>query len=379
MSVTGFDKVDVQVAGDYSVVFSAVDNSGNQAQETFVVRVEPPAYALSGKAIDGYLVGAKVIFDSDGDGVSDIIAENFTNENGAYSISITNAEFSLLDKNKNNILDPEEGRIVVSNGVDSSTGAPFNGSFFADASSTVVTPLTSLVSGLISQGLTKQESLEKLAQVMNLSASLDLTSYDPLVQASAGDMNSKNVLIEGARISNLLKQTEAFVALKMGANYPPGQASVLMVESISKSLSQSTPVHPLSDSTALSSALSKVFDSTVGAYQYSTDDLAACSQMIEASDSLHLTLYSLELEPLALAGEITKQQLAVEQNILDSYEELSIGAGTLQSIAASITTASLSQSSSGFETVNLFAPDADDFSYTFRNLTIQPNLSLIHI
>ena len=376
VQVTGASLVDVQVVGDYPVVFSAIDSSGNKAEETFIVRIEPPAFSLSGKAIDGYLVGAKVIFDSNGDGVSDIGAENFTDESGAFSLSITNEEFLKFDLNGNGALDPNEGRIIVSNGVDSSTGAPFGGTFFADPNSTVVTPLTSLVSGLISQGQTKEASLQKIAQAMNLAVGVDLTSYDPLEQAASGDLSAKNILIEGARISNLLKQTEAFVALKMGANYSSGQASKLMIESFSQSLNQATPVNPLSTTTALYSALSGVFNSVVGTSQYSADDLTACADMIQASDSLHLGLSNQDLAPLAFAGELTRQQLAVEQTILDSYDELAIGAGNLKTLAASINMSSLLQSSGGFSSVNLFAPSAADFSFVFRNLNIATSSEL---
>lgn len=177
-------------------------------------------------------------------------------------------------------------------------------------------------------------------------------------------------MIEGARISNLLKQTEAFVALKMGVNYSSGQASRLMIESFSQSLNQATPVNPLASSSALSSALSNVLNSVVGSTQYSADDLAACADMIQSSDSLHVSLSNQDLVPLAFAGELTKQQLAVEQTILDSYDELAIGAGDLKTLAASITTTSLAQSSSGFGAVNLFAPYASDFSYIFRKLNV---------
>ena len=75
--------------------------------------MEPPAFSLSGTAVDGYLIGATVIFDVDGDGVSDIGSVGITDEHGGFSLFMTNEEFASIDINDNAILDPTEGRLVV--------------------------------------------------------------------------------------------------------------------------------------------------------------------------------------------------------------------------------------------------------------------------
>ena len=80
VNLSGIENIDVNAEGDYSVALEVTDKSGNQASETLVVRVSPPAFTLSGNAIDGYLVGANVIFDCDNDGISDLSIPSTTDQ-----------------------------------------------------------------------------------------------------------------------------------------------------------------------------------------------------------------------------------------------------------------------------------------------------------
>ena len=98
VNLSGIENIDVNAEGDYSVALEVTDKSGNQASETLVVRVSPPAFTLSGNAIDGYLVGANVIFDCDNDGISDLSIPSTTDQNGKYSLKITEEEFVRFDE-----------------------------------------------------------------------------------------------------------------------------------------------------------------------------------------------------------------------------------------------------------------------------------------
>ena len=84
VSVTGAETVDINRVGDYEIKLSVTDSNTNMSELIIVVRVEPPAYAINGHAIDGYLVGAKVIFDADGDGQADLPTISYTEENGEF-------------------------------------------------------------------------------------------------------------------------------------------------------------------------------------------------------------------------------------------------------------------------------------------------------
>ena len=161
--ISGVEQVDTNKPGDYEIIFSVSDSTGNSSQLSLIVRVEPPAFSLRGNAIDGYLIGAKVILDTNGDGVNDLSAVAYTQENGEYTLGISQEEFLMIDADSNGIIDPSEGRILVNGGVDSTTGETFYGTLMADANASVVTPITSLVVGLIDQGIEKEAATEMIA------------------------------------------------------------------------------------------------------------------------------------------------------------------------------------------------------------------------
>ena len=224
--ISGVEQVDTNKPGDYEIIFSVSDSTGNSSQLSLIVRVEPPAFSLTGNAIDGYLIGAKVILDTNGDGVNDLSAVAYTQENGEYTLGISQEEFLMIDADSNGIIDPSEGRILVNGGVDSTTGETFYGTLMADANASVVTPITSLVVGLINQGIEKEAATEMIASKLGLSGGVDLTTFDPLENAANGNSVSTEILIEGARIASIMKQTEAFVSLLEGDDYVPGSASL---------------------------------------------------------------------------------------------------------------------------------------------------------
>ncbi|MDG1138612.1 MAG: DUF5011 domain-containing protein [Opitutales bacterium] len=365
VTMSGQDLVDVNTDGDYSIVLEVVDSSGNRVTETLVVRVSPPAYTLAGNAIDGYLVGSSVIFDSDGDGISDLSVPAFTDQNGEYVLRITEAEFIKFDENNNSILDPNEGRIIVSGGVDGSTGFAFLGSFSADANASVVTPLTTLISGLLDLGLSKSKSLEKLNEILDLNVS-DITDYDPLQKAVLQDESAAKILIESARVANLFKQTESLLEYKLGAGYKRGSSSLALSSKIASGLSQTSPKYILDEPELLEDMLKTFIDEEIDSGLLSAGELEAFVDIVEKTDALHESLKSQALTPRDLLSELSKQQLAVEQEVISVYQELATSVGSVISLAETLTTASLIQSSNGFTNLNLFAPQAEDFRFVFR-------------
>jgi len=140
--------------------------------------------SLSGQAIDGYISGATVFLDADRDGVLD------TGEVSTTTDSMGN--FTLSGGS-----DP----LVMTGGTDIATGEAFVGTLRAPAGSTVVTPLTSLMSSLMdsdsSLGLAAAKS--KVANILGLDSTVDLASYDPIAGAVSTDS------AEAARASSIMK------------------------------------------------------------------------------------------------------------------------------------------------------------------------------
>ena len=131
-----------------------------------------PATVLSGVAVDGYLKGATVFLDLNGNGLQDAGEPSaVTNDSGRYSLSYSGLADSVAGK-----------MIVVTGGIDTDTGYAFGGRLTTRAeqaaSGQVVSPLTTLVDALVAQGLTIDAARSRLAAALGLSVT-DLAT-DPL-------------------------------------------------------------------------------------------------------------------------------------------------------------------------------------------------------
>lgn len=129
---------------------------------------------LNGVAIDGYLQGATVFLDRNGNGTLDSDEPStVTDSSGRYSLNTSGLGSALTGV-----------KVLVSGGVDTDTGYAFAGRLSArieDAQSgQVVTPLTTLVDAMVEQGLAADATLARaqIATVLGLSAN-DLT-LDPM-------------------------------------------------------------------------------------------------------------------------------------------------------------------------------------------------------
>ncbi|WLB18902.1 GLUG motif-containing protein [Bradyrhizobium japonicum] len=139
---------------------------------------QPPA-----KGIDGYISGATVFADDNYNGILDL--DEF---------------FTITDEGGN--FDPIGGigPLKAYGGIDTSTGLPFKGVLTAPAGSTVITPLTTLISALQSHGDSIAE--QKVLAAFGLSSGLDLTTFDPLAAVQAGDTAGAEVAVAVAKVYN---------------------------------------------------------------------------------------------------------------------------------------------------------------------------------
>ncbi|NDC60475.1 MAG: Ig-like domain-containing protein, partial [Betaproteobacteria bacterium] len=137
---------------------------------------------LSGKAIDGYISGAKVFYDKDGDGKWDEgEATTVTDNSGHFDLSVDTQDLS------------EFGRIIVSGGMDTFTGQQLTGDLIALKGQTLVTPLTTLLA-LATEGvhavpgLTLAQAQAQFKLVLGIDPSIDLATFDPVEGMMSGDV-----------------------------------------------------------------------------------------------------------------------------------------------------------------------------------------------
>jgi VCBS repeat-containing protein len=131
----------------------------------------------TGKLVDGYIAGATVFADANGNGVLD-----------AGEVSTTS------DAQGNFVLVGGTGTLVSIGGTDISTGLAA-GKLSAPEGSTVITPLTTLVVALGGD----QEASNKVSAAFGLSSNLDLTTFDPVSAAQAGDTASVAAVAAGIK------------------------------------------------------------------------------------------------------------------------------------------------------------------------------------
>ncbi|MBX9774702.1 MAG: cadherin-like domain-containing protein [Xanthobacteraceae bacterium] len=184
-------------AADFTLQIAATSSEAGStatAMADLFVSIAPVGGQVTGSVIDGYIAGATVFADTDGDGVLD-----------AGEISATTAfdgSFALVGANPS---DP----LVMFGGTDVSTGLAFTGTMQAPGGSTVVTPLTTLVAALVAGGATVEDAEDAVAAAFGLDSSIDLQTYDPVPEAAAGDQLAIQVLAAAIQVQSTVNQLSA--------------------------------------------------------------------------------------------------------------------------------------------------------------------------
>lgn len=160
------------------------------------------ADGIRGSVVDGYVSGATVFVDANGNGLRD------------------EGEWSGTTDESGNFVLPNlvaAGKVIAFGGIDIMTGKSFKGVLTAPAGATVVNPLTTLVEAMLSGGHagTVQQATDAVQQALGLPEELDVLSYDPLAvlaDATAGsEAKSAALTVQSAalQVANVITQTAA--------------------------------------------------------------------------------------------------------------------------------------------------------------------------
>lgn len=148
--------------------------------------ISPQARALTtatGKAVDGYLSAASVLCDANNNGVAD-----------------SGESVVLTDSQGNFVFSPAcSSAIVVSGGTNIDTGLPFTGLLKGPVGSTIVTPLTTLMTN---GGLTAAQ----LAVTLGLPAGTDVTQIDPAAKNANGTLINAQLLKKTLAVHQIIQQ-----------------------------------------------------------------------------------------------------------------------------------------------------------------------------
>ncbi|MGY4458581.1 beta strand repeat-containing protein [Bradyrhizobium sp. LB13.1] len=157
------------------------------------VEVTGGEHAVTQRAVDGYIAGAFVFADANGNGIFD------ANEASAT----TNADGSFTLHNAH-------GTLIMTGGIDVSTGLAFTGTLKAPDGSTVVTPLTTLITALAVGDVTTAQATAQVAAAFGIDTTkIDLTTFDPVPDAVSGKADATAVLSAGVQVQSTVAQISA--------------------------------------------------------------------------------------------------------------------------------------------------------------------------
>jgi Ca2+-binding RTX toxin-like protein len=166
-------------------------------------------FSRTGVVIDGYIEGATLFLDANKNGIKDTNEPSTTTDSGGkFNLDIP---FETFDTNKNGEIDPEEGHLVATGGIDTATGLPLETPVTAPPDSSVVTLLTSLVADLIDKGIAPESAQSLVKAALSLPAEVDLTSLDPIEATNNNQPGGVQVLAAMVKVQNFITQTSALI------------------------------------------------------------------------------------------------------------------------------------------------------------------------
>uniref|UniRef100_Q3APA7 DUF4347 domain-containing protein n=1 Tax=Chlorobium chlorochromatii (strain CaD3) TaxID=340177 RepID=Q3APA7_CHLCH len=232
------------VGNNIRVVATYTDGHGT-VENVFSEKTATVKKVISGSSHDGYLVNALVWVDEDSDNTLDWTDTNRNSkwdegEGESWTLTDNTGQFTGLEGDGTKPL-----RITANpNGgtIDISTGNEFDGSFFAPADATVISALTTLIAAAMDSTTNAAAAETKVETALGLDAAtlgatLSLTSYDPLAEASktsttdAAKINAVKVHAATIQLNNIM-DVAISVADAAGSTLSKAQ----IVENVSDSL-----------------------------------------------------------------------------------------------------------------------------------------------
>ncbi|MGY3038072.1 VCBS repeat-containing protein [Bradyrhizobium sp. USDA 4354] len=276
--------------GSLTLQVTAISNDGvHQASSpisNIAVDISAGANVQVGQLLDGYIAGATVFADADNDGVLD--------PDEAHTTTNADGSFSLVGGT---------GTLVSIGGTDVSTGLAITGVLKAPAGSTVITPLTTLITALVDSTandptpLSAADAESAIKTAFGLSAGIDLKTFDPVDAVVNG--TDATAIAEATAILSAAIQVQSTIAQVSAVGGSPDAVVAAIAEVIIDApataidLSAATTV-----STVITGAIAGVDQTTLDAV---TSVVAAANDSIQSAT---------DLTELAQAGQVAQDAAA---------------------------------------------------------------------
>ncbi|MES2939036.1 MAG: cadherin domain-containing protein [Pseudomonadota bacterium] len=248
-----------QLLGGVRALLEGVNAQGSSVQEAkdslheLVDHLD--VHGLAMQTADGYLGGATVFVDANGNGRLDASESVLTTDAGGQFVVGTGAAGSS---------------VVALGGVDLLTGCDFEGIIAAPLGATVINPLTTVIDGLLRGGDvdSAQAGSSLVEAALGLPASLNLLNYDPLVVLA--DPNATPVdkavalQVQAASIEIINIITLGAVELAATGATDMQHAARLVTDALADAFAAGGPVD-LTDASVIAAILKSALQSLTGA------------------------------------------------------------------------------------------------------------------
>ena len=247
----------VNLVGDYANANFLVTSTGSGNSQI----------TLSGLAVDGYIAGATVFADAQGTGVYAAgDASSTTNALGQFS------------------LPGGSGPLILTGGVDEGTNLKFTGVLSAPSGSSVITPLTTLVTVMAGANpsagaLAAAEAAVQQAFGLTLPPGSSLTDFDPEAGTAVETPGAILVFAAGAQVQDTLALLAAGL-IQAGASAASANAAAL--HALANAISGAPSSLDLSDPATVKALVTAATSALTGLNPFSTTDLAT---LISASNA----------------------------------------------------------------------------------------------
>ena len=277
---------------------------------------------LGGRLVNGYISGARVYQDQDGDGVYDVDEPSATTAaDGSYELTIVSGGGSL-------IAEPLAGT------VDMSTGATVTSQFSAPSGATVISPVSTLVDAGLSETQVKT--------ALGIDSSIDILNFDPVSETLYGDDPDKALGFKSASVlvSNLLDVGSEVIA---GAAGSDANFSDQVVSGIVGLIQESgSSAVDLSDADTVGSALTKAataaqnsgvaIDPTASSFTSTVTGMK--TQIASANAAVKTALTDHAGDPEAALLQIAKVEAATQTSLATKAKAVAKGDDTVDSLSS---------------------------------------------
>jgi hypothetical protein len=218
----------------------------NSALDQFLASLESTGVSLT--IIDGYISGASVLVDANGNGVQDP---------GEYAGKTDASGKVVLPSSA------PAGKVIATGGTDLLTGKAFTGVLSAPQGATLVTPISTLVESLVSQGLATDlfAATSQVQTALGIPATVNALTFDPLASLSSTTDSTANkqaalsLLSVQQQVATVIAQASTSISKGTTAaeNNNASQAVVsALASAISNSVKSSTTTAPTTPTTPTS-------------------------------------------------------------------------------------------------------------------------------